>query len=160
MGLLDFIISRHADDYITIGFVIFLVVVGLYLAGFDVSKAIGTFQDLGKWILAFGAGAAGVYVLYHSQETRTATDDLLGLVVGVGLLSFAGYLAFGGAITGFFESASGFAKNILPYMVAGSLVLAGAKIAQSRNKSAEMVGIVMVIAGIIALAIGLGWITI
>ena len=158
MGLLDAFFGRALDDYITYAVVIVVFVTALALKGFDISSVTGALQDLGKFIIGFGAGASGVYVLYKTQRSRTPSDDVLGVIVGLGLLGFAGYVMFGQSIMGFMDSAKGFMTGILPYVVGGAVALSGAKLADSRSKFQSILGIVLIILGAVMIGIKLtGW---
>ena len=151
MGLLDFIVGRHMDDYITIGFVIFLVIAGLTLAGFNVSGAIANFESIARYLVGFAAGAAGVYVLYKTERSRSPADDFLGAVIGLGLIAFGAGIAFGGDIIAQVSKAGDTLKGLMPYLIAGSMALGGVKLASMKDKASETMGIILIIGAVIVL---------
>jgi len=148
MSVLGAILGRYADDYITIGMVIFLIIAAMYFAGFDVSGAISNFQNIAKYIVGFAAGASGVYVLHKTQQTRGKADDILGAIIGIALVGFGASIAFGGTVVTYLSQATETVKAIIPYAIGGALALVGAQIAQGRSKTSEIVGIIMIVLGL------------
>ena len=147
MGLVDKIFGS-ADDYVTIGFVIFLVIAGMYFAGFDVTSAMRNFSNITKYLVGFAAAAAGVYVLYKSERSSTMADDVMGAVIGFALIGFGGAIAFGGTVTQYLSQAASAVKSIIPLAVGGAVALVGTKLTQSKDKMTEILGILMIIIGL------------
>ena len=162
MGVFDILIGRHYDDYVTIFLIFFLVIVGIAMSGkVNLSQVSSSFKDIAKFVVGAAAASSGVWILYKTERSRIPTDDILGMITGIGLLSFGGYLVLGQYVSNFFSSASSFATSVLPYVLAGAIVLAGAKLASVRHdKSSEIIGMLMMLVGVVVLAISIGWINI
>ena len=153
MGLLDAFFGRALDDYVTLGLVIFLVVVGLSLAGVDISRPLSSFESIARYLVGFAAGASGVYVLYRTEKSRTPADDFMGAVIGLGLIGFGAAIAFGTGIISEINKAARTLTNLLPYIIAGSMALGGVKLAAMRDKVSETMGIALIIGAIIVLVL-------